>query len=197
MFVGSLDWLPNQDGVRYFVKRIWPDVRRQHPQAVFQIVGRNPTSSVVQLGKEPGVEVVGSVPDVRPYLSEAAVVVVPLLVGGGTRLKIYEALAMQKVVVSTPLGAEGLEVTPGQHLLLAEQPAEFAEAIHKLLTDVAFRNRLAEQAREFVVENYSAERVARQFEQVCLRTVEAAGGKPEHADRTEIPTTINAAGDST
>ena len=104
IFLGSMDWMPNQDGVKWFVREVWPAIRASHPQATFHIVGRNPPGDVRALSATPGVTVVGGVPDVRPHLAEAAVVVVPLLVGGGTRLKIYEAMAMGRAVVSTTIG---------------------------------------------------------------------------------------------
>lgn len=172
VFVGSMDWLPNQDGVCHFVEKIWPAVRAKCPDAQFRVVGRNPPPAVEQLAQVAGVEVMGTVPDIRPYLAEAAVAVVPLLVGGGTRLKIFEAMAMQKAVVSTPLGAEGLEVTSGQDVLLAEADADFADSLVELLHDTPKRNALAAAARQLVEENYSAESVARQFESICQATVD-------------------------
>lgn len=176
VFVGSMDWLPNEDGVRHFVDRIWPLIRRRRPQATFQIVGRNPTSSVRRLADVEGVEVVGTVPDVRPYQGAAAVVVVPLLVGGGTRIKIFEAMSMGKAVVSTPLGAEGLPVTAGEHLLLADEPEQFAGTVCELLEDQQRRDTLGAAARELVCAKYSAERVARQFEEICIKAVESKSG---------------------
>lgn len=173
VFVGSMDWLPNVDGVTHFVRSIWPLIRAKQPQARFQIVGRNPAPSVRRLTAEPGVEVLGGVPDVRPYLAEAAVVVVPLLVGGGTRLKIFEALAMETPVVSTPLGAEGLAVADGEHLLLAEEPQQFADAVVRLLEDGRLRSRLSESGRQLVLQKYSSEAVARQFETICAKVVGA------------------------
>ena len=173
VFVGSMDWLPNRDGVAHFVANVWPAIREKRPLATFQIVGRNPSPAVRQLGRVPGVEVVGTVPDTRPYLARAAVVVVPLLVGGGTRMKIYEAMAMAKPVVSTPLGAEGLDLNDGEHALLAESPAEFAGAVVRLLADRPRRRALGVAARRLVVESDSAEAVARQFEAICRTTVES------------------------
>lgn len=172
VFVGSLDWMPNQDGVAHFVNNIWPHVLRQHPQAHFQVVGRNPSESVKRLGGHNRVEVVGTVSDVRPFLQEAAVVVVPLRIGGGTRIKIFEAMAMRKAVVSTTLGAEGLPVEDEHHLLLADEPQEFARSVNTLISDTAKRDQLGAVARKTVEDNYSAEVVARQFESICQRTVE-------------------------
>ncbi len=179
VFVGSLDWLPNQDGVRYFVDEIWARVRERCSDATFQMVGRNPPADIERLADVPGVEVVGTVPDVRPYLAEAAVVVVPLRVGGGTRLKIYEAAAMQKAVLSTSLGAEGLDVTNREHIVIADEPATFATALVELLDDQHARDNLAAAARKLVAENYSSEVIAAQFEAICRRTVESAAPADE------------------
>ena len=169
VFLGSLDWLPNEDGLAYFVERIWPLVRRDRPSTRFEIVGRRPSRRVQEMSSVPGVEVVGTVPDVRPYLARAAVVVVPLLVGGGTRIKIFEAMAMRKAVVSTTLGAEGLDVEPNRHLLLADEPEAFARAVCELLADPSRRGGLGADALRLVQERFGAERVARQFESICLR----------------------------
>ncbi len=167
LFVGSLDWMPNQDGVADFVHQTWPLIRNARPSARFQIVGRHPSAAVQHLACEPGVEVVGTVPDVRPYLQKAAVIVVPLRVGGGTRIKIFEALSMQKAVVSTSLGAEGLPVTSGEHLLLEDQTSEFARVVVDLLERPQRRSELGMEGRRLVVENFSAEPVARRFQEIC------------------------------
>lgn len=174
-FVGSMDWLPNQDGVQHFVNKVWPKVVAAIPQASFQIVGRNPSPAIQRLAEQPGVEVTGSVEDIRPYMAQAEVVVVPLLVGGGTRLKIYEAMAMRKAIVSTPLGAEGLDVTDGENLLLCEAGEEFADKVIELLQDRERRDLIAQSAFDLVVNNYSAEAVARQFDDIC-RHLMAKGG---------------------
>ncbi len=114
VFTGSMDWLPNEDGMLYFVHEVLPLIRRDEPSATLSIVGRAPTPAIVKLGSEYGVEVTGRVDDVRPHMAAAAVYVVPLRIGGGTRLKIFEAMAMGKPVVSTTIGAEGLPVTSGR-----------------------------------------------------------------------------------
>jgi len=170
-FVASMDWLPNQDGAAWFVNEIWPRLRRQHPGIQFQLVGRNPSPLVQNLAQQEGVEVLGTVPDVRPYLAEAAVIVVPLLVGGGTRIKIFEAMAMEKPVVSTSIGAEGLKVTHDGHILLADTVDDFAAAVSRLLTSEQERRRIGQAARTLVDENFAAEPVARQFEAICRETV--------------------------
>jgi polysaccharide biosynthesis protein PslH len=172
VFIGSMDWLPNQDGVQFFLHDVWPRIRARQPDATFQVVGRDPPATLRRLSGRNGVEVAGTVPDVRPYLDEAAVVVVPILVGGGTRLKIYEAMAMGKAIVSTTIGAEGLVYTPGEHLLVADEPTAFADAVVNLLKAPQLRSQLGESARRLVNDCFSAETVARQFESICQATLQ-------------------------
>jgi glycosyltransferase involved in cell wall biosynthesis len=171
-FVGSMDWMPNQDGVTWFVSKVWPKVMAAHPRATFEIVGRNPPAAIRALATAPGVIVAGGVPDVRPHLAAAAVVVVPLLVGGGTRLKIYEAMATARPVVSTRIGAEGLPLVPGEHYLAADEPDAFADAVIQLLGDADRRRALGTAADRFVRERYGSEPVARQFDAICREVVE-------------------------
>ena len=170
VFVGSMDWLPNIDGAEYFVNDIFPLIRAKSPDAEFRIVGRNPTPAIGRLGEQPGVVVTGSVDDVRPELANATVVVVPLRIGGGTRLKIYEAMAMKKAVVSTTLGAEGLSVTHDADILLADEADSFANDVLRLIDDRDKRVTLEGQALA-VAERFSSERVARQFEAICKAAV--------------------------
>jgi glycosyltransferase involved in cell wall biosynthesis len=190
MFLGSMDWMPNQDGVRFFADQVWPKVLDRHPSAVFHIVGRNPPASVQELARRQGIEVLGSVPDVRPHLAEAAVVTVPLLVGGGTRLKIYEAMAMAKPVVSTTIGAEGLPVEHGVHFLQTDAPQAMADAIVDLLQDSALRQRIGGAADDFVRENYGSESVSRQFESICRRVV-ARASSPGSVPVSPFPSSIS------
>jgi glycosyltransferase involved in cell wall biosynthesis len=178
VFVGSLDWMPNADGIARFVDETWPLVRQAVPQARLAVVGRNPPRSVLRLSERPGVEIVGTVPDVRPYLARAAVVIVPLHVGGGTRLKVFSAMAMGKAIVSTALGAEGLGVTDGRDLLIADDPRQFAAGVERLLNDPELRARIGGNARAFVTQRFGSEVVARQFERICLDVVEAARRRP-------------------
>ncbi|MGQ0634371.1 MAG: glycosyltransferase [Planctomycetaceae bacterium] len=175
-FIGSMDWMPNQDGVKFFVDSVWPLVRQLRPSARFQIVGRSPPAEIAALQRAAGVEVLGGVPDVRPYLRDAAVVVVPLLVGGGTRLKIYEAMASGRAVVSTAIGAEGLPLTPGEHFLQADHAEAFAAAVVNLLEDRALRERLGRTADRFVRDRFGSATVARQFEAICISALEARTG---------------------
>nr|BBH95743.1 glycosyl transferase family 1 [Thermogemmatispora argillosa] len=163
LFTGSLDYYPNEQAVLSFARECWPLIRERVPAAEWWIVGRNPPLSVRRLARLPGVIVTGTVPDVRPYLAGASVVVVPLRIGSGTRLKILEALAMKKAVVSTTLGAEGLTVVSGRHLVLADAPEDFARAVISLLEDANRRQVLGEAGRRLVEQNYSWERCEEQL----------------------------------
>jgi len=142
VFVGSMDWQPNEDGVVWFANEVWPLVTRHIPDAVLRVVGRRPSDRVLAL-RTRGIEVTGDVVSVQPHLGEAALTVVPLRAGGGTRLKIFEAMAGGAPVVSTAIGAEGLDVEDGQDIVLANSEQQLAGAIVGLLNDPAHRTRLA------------------------------------------------------
>jgi glycosyltransferase involved in cell wall biosynthesis len=175
VFTGSMDWEPNVDAVDYFCSQIWPAIRKEFPDAIFQIVGRNPFPKVQRLASE-SVQVTGTVPSVAEYLERASVVVVPLRIGGGTRLKIFEAMAMGKALVSTSIGAEGLEVESGRDLLLADDATCFADAVLLLLRDAAIRRRL-EQAAVQLAAQYDWSRVVKQFAEVLSKlTVPSSTG---------------------
>ena len=160
VFTGSMDWLPNEDSMQFFCRDILPRIRAAEPDVRLSIVGRAPTPAVKRLAEDGGVHVTGSVDDVRPYIREAAIYIVPLRIGGGTRLKIFEAMAMGKAVVSTTVGAEGLPVTDGEHVILADQPETFAAAVVGLLRDPDRRAHIAAAARRLVVEQYDWSAVA-------------------------------------
>jgi glycosyltransferase involved in cell wall biosynthesis len=162
-----MDWLPNVDGVLYFVREILPLIRRHRPATTLAIVGRTPPPKILQLAAEDsGIQVTGTVPDIRPYLWNSAVSIVPLRIGGGTRLKIYEAMAAQIPVVSTTIGAEGLSVNPPQDIRIADTPDRFAAHCLELLGDPEIRARLSRSAWQMVNANFSWEHVARCFEKI-------------------------------
>ena len=165
VFTGSMDWLPNEDGMAYFVREILPLIRQSLPDATLSIVGRAPTPAVQRLAHESGVEVTGRVDDVRPHVAAGEVYVVPLRIGGGTRLKIFEAMSMAKAVVSTTIGAEGLPVTSGRDILIADEPARFADAVVGLVNRADERGRIERAARQLVVQKYDWTAVARDFEE--------------------------------
>jgi glycosyltransferase involved in cell wall biosynthesis len=154
LFVGSMDYHANADAVETFAKEIWPAIFKQNPQLKFTIVGRNPSSAICALANSSGVEVTGTVEDVRPFYSEAIAAVVPLRIGGGSRLKILEAMAAGVPVVSTRLGAEGLEVKDAVNILLAETTDDFCRAVSELVQNQILRQGLPHAARSFVRERY-------------------------------------------
>jgi glycosyltransferase involved in cell wall biosynthesis len=175
VFVGSMDWAPNVDAVNYFFKEILPRIRRRRPQASFAVVGRDPPPELLAASRtDAGITVTGRVPDVRPYLWGAKVAVVPLRVGGGTRLKIYECMAARTPVVSTRVGAEGLEVSHPETIRLADDPDQFAGRCLELLESDSQRERMAQAAWQLVASRFSSRQVARRFEEI-LEEVPAAG----------------------
>lgn len=168
IFVGSMDWLPNIDAASYFIKEVLPLVRREIASAEFYIAGNAPAKEVYDLARRSeGIIVTGTVDDLRGYIGKASVYVVPLRIGGGTRIKIYEAMAMGKAVVSTSIGAEGLSIINNENIIIADGENEFAEAVIRLLNDQEFRNRIERNARKYVEENCSWDRAAEAFSKYC------------------------------
>ena len=174
VFTGSMDWYPNEDGILHFIEAVLPRVRHEVPAATLTVVGRSPSARLRALAAAAGVHVTGLVDDVRPHMAEAAVYVVPLRIGGGTRLKIFEALSMAKAVVSTAVGAEGLPLAPGQHFLQADDPDGFAAAVTSLLRDSARRRAIGGAGRRLVEERYSWSKVVDEFENQCEEVIRHA-----------------------
>ena len=167
VFTGSMDWEPNIDAVAYFSQEVFPTIRAEFPSALFQIVGRSPHVQVRQLASD-SVQVTGTVPSVAEYLRDATLVVVPLRIGGGTRLKIFEAMAMGKAVISTSIGAEGLDVQSGRDLILADDAAALAHAINLLLRDPELR-RQYELAAAKLAARYDWSNIVQRFAEVLLQ----------------------------
>jgi polysaccharide biosynthesis protein PslH len=156
VFTGSMDWAPNHDAMEYFYREILPLIRIEEPEVEIWMVGRNPPASLTRLVKgDPKVHLTGRVEDVRPFIDQSSVYVLPMRTGSGTRLKVFEAMASGKAIVSTPVGAEGLPVTHGANLLLAAEPAEFAKAVIQLVRDVELRRRIEAGARALVERGFS------------------------------------------
>jgi glycosyltransferase involved in cell wall biosynthesis len=170
IFVGTLDYRPNIDALTWFADEILPLIRSQQPQVTVQIVGRNAAPAVQALAEYEGIELVGEVDDVRPYLEAAAVYVLPMRIGGGVRLKLLEAFAMHVPVVSTSLGAEGVEgLQAGEQALIADNPSHFAAAVLQLLADRAAATRLSVAARSLAATyNWAviAPRLANQYREL-------------------------------
>jgi len=173
VFTGSMDWFPNEDAMLYFVDAILPRIRSACPAITVSVVGRTPSVRLCEAVVAAGGQVSGAVPDVRPYVERNSVYIVPLRVGGGTRLKIFEALAMGKAVVSTSIGAEGLPIVDGIHFVRADEPQAFADAVIALLGDEGRRRALGDAGRRLVEDTYSWTQVARTFETACLETAHA------------------------
>jgi len=170
VFVGSMDWMPNIDGALWFVKEALPLIRERVPDCTLAIAGRRPTPELEELAsRDSKIVVTGSVPDIRPWLWGSKVSIVPLRVGGGTRIKIYEAMAAGVPVVSTRVGAEGLDVANGHTILLEDDPERFARACAALLLNKDEAARIAGAALEVVTRRYSWDNVARAFERLLER----------------------------
>lgn len=177
VFCGSMDWMANVDGIEFFHDRVWPLVKEQVPMAQMKVVGRNPPDALVRnIGKNSGDwEFTGFVDDVREHVAGAAVFVIPLRVGGGTRIKAFEAMAMGCPVVSTSVGIEGLPVIDGEHYLKADLEDDMAACVVSLMTDESKRMRMSVAARNLVDENFGFQKAAAVFEDICLRTANLRG----------------------
>ncbi|HXB99735.1 MAG TPA: glycosyltransferase [Terriglobales bacterium] len=175
-FVGAMDWEPNVDGVEYFCAEVWPAIKAEVPQARLRIVGRNPDRRVQKwasnsINNDNSIEVTGRVPSVVEHLRQSAVIIVPLRIGGGTRLKIYEAMATGKAVVSTTIGAEGLDVHHGHDIMLADDPRSFAQAVIMLLRDPELRRRYENAAAETAA-RYDWPAIGERFSEVLQSAAE-------------------------
>lgn len=165
IFSGTLNYRPNLDAVRYLIDEIWPLVRQRYPDARLTLTGNNQGVDTRALAK-PGVRLVGEVSDVRPYVSEAAVVAVPIRIGGGTRLKVLEGLAMGKAIVSTTVGCEGVAVRNGEHLMIADDASTFASRIFEMFEDQHLRDVLGQTGRRLVEASYSWELAGERLERL-------------------------------
>ena len=189
VFTGSMDWLPNEDAIFYFVDAILPLIKRQCPEISLEVVGRKSISRKLQAlaEKEKGLRLTGWVEDIRPFVARGSLCIVPLRIGGGTRLKIFEAMAMSKAVVSTTIGAEGLPVQAGENILLADTPKDFAAAVLSLLRDPIQRNRLGSAARTLVQEKYSWTKVAQDFAETLRGVADRSSGLRPLAGEAFLP----------
>jgi glycosyltransferase involved in cell wall biosynthesis len=182
VFVGGLTWFPNRDAIGYFCEQILPLVAAEVPGVTLTVVGKNPDARAVrEIAGNPRVRLTGLVDDVRPLIAQAAAYVVPLRVGGGTRLKILDALSMRKAIISTAVGCEGLEVAHGEHLLVADEPQAFAAQVVSVLRDRALARRLGAAGRMLVERRYEWRVIAGDLMQVY------AGARERHARRPLSP----------
>jgi glycosyltransferase involved in cell wall biosynthesis len=182
VFTGTLSYQPNTQGIAWFADRVWPEVLRDVPDATLDIVGRDPAASVRALDDRPGITVVGPVPEMGPYFDRAHAVIVPILAGAGIRVKIVEAMAAGRAIISTSLGWEGLpHLVPGEHLLVADEPAQFAQATIRLLREAELRRNLAAAARAVAEAHYDWRGLGDEQEAVLtdvVRDAAARGSRP-------------------
>jgi sugar transferase (PEP-CTERM/EpsH1 system associated) len=171
VFVGALDYHPNVDAVCWFCGNVWPEILQHRPAARIFLVGRRPVGSVRRLANVPGVQVVGQVADVRPYLAKAAAVVAPLRIARGVQNKVLEALAMEKAAIVSPQGLAGLKAEPGTHVLSASTPREWVNATLRLFEDENLRQQLGAAGRRYVQEKHDWDRCLMPLEGLlCLAT---------------------------
>jgi len=170
-FFGNMGYPPNIDAAIHFYRQIFPLIKKRLPRAKFLIVGRDPGEELLKLSSDPNIIATGYVKDVVPYYQKSSIVVVPLRAGGGTRGKILEAMALGRPVVSTSLGAEGLEVTHKENIMIADRPEDFATITIQLLRNGLIRTALIERAREFVESKHSwrkiADKLDRAYQETC------------------------------
>jgi len=179
VYVGGFTWYPNQDAIEYFCKEIFPAIRREAPDVVLRVIGRYRDNAVTAaLQAQGGVELCGLVDDIRPYVHGASAYIVPLRIGGGTRLKILDALAMGKAIVSTAIGCEGIAVTPDHDILVADEPATFAQAVLSLLNDPARAKALGQHGRTLVEQRYDWRALGATLDAACTAACASASTKP-------------------
>ncbi len=175
LFVGSMDYHANIDAVTWFARSVWPAISRRFPALQFAIVGRSPSREIRMLASKK-IQVTGTVEDVRPFYANALAVVVPLRVGGGTRLKILEAMAMGVPVISTTLGAEGIAIENGKNILLADSDEQMTDALERIANDCAFRRALTEAARDLVLKRYDWTAIGNQLYEAHSQLAQARAG---------------------
>ena len=172
IFCGSMDWLPNEDAILFFIKDILPRIKNRIPGIKLNVVGRNPSPSLQKfIRKYPEIHLTGWVKDIRPYIAASSLYVVPMRIGGGTRLKIYEAMAMGKTIISTSVGAEGLPAENGKHLIIENDPIKFSNRIIALLNDNDKRKKIGETAAGYVRQKFAWREVAERYAEICQRTM--------------------------
>jgi len=186
VFTGSMDWHPNEDAILYFIDSILPHIQKSLPAVTLTVAGRNPSPLLQSVATRTGVRLTGTVDDIRPFIARAAVYVVPLRIGGGTRLKIFEALAMGKAIVSTTIGAEGLPLVEGHHVLRADEPVKFAEQVVYLLENQQQREQLGKAGRTLVEESYSWAKVATEFEARCRSALPVNALTPSASEKLSV-----------
>jgi glycosyltransferase involved in cell wall biosynthesis len=171
LFLGSLDWLPNVDAFNWFYYNIFPSLKTKYPDVVLTVIGKNPPEEMLNI-KDPSVSMLGMVEDIRSYLKCSNVCVVPLRIGGGMRIKILEMFAAGKAIVSTTIGAEGIDVNNEKHLLIANDEVSIVNAISKIFNDKNLMKHISENGYNLVCEKYSWSKIAEQFEKLYTLVID-------------------------
>ncbi len=176
VFTGSINWLPNIEALEWFLAESWPKIAEACPGVSLKVIGRNPDAGLVEAAKRAGANwnFTGFVDDVRPHIHGGDLSIIPLRIGGGTRLKAYEAMALGSPLISTALGVEGLPIDDGEHCLMADSAEAFADACIELLKDGDQRTRIRKAARQVVEDRFSSKKVAEVFETICLDAIAKA-----------------------
>lgn len=178
VFVGDLSWLPNVDALLWFYARVWPRIKKAFLQVKFYVIGRRPPQKIRKLSKkDQNIMVTGFVTDVRPYVAKCSVYIVPLRIGGGMRLKILEAMAMERPVVATSVGAEGIMATDRENIMIADSEANFAERVIELLKDANVRRRLAQGGKRLVEQEYRWESIVEGLEKEYIKVLDERGNR--------------------
>jgi polysaccharide biosynthesis protein PslH len=178
IFAGRTDWLPNIDGLKFFCQEILPLIKKEIKDVRLTIIGKTRLNNVGAIHELPlqtvnDVTHLGFVEDVRPHIGKAAVYIVPLRIGGGTRLKILDAMAMGKAIVSTSIGAEGIDVTHGKNILIADTPEDFSKQVVRVLNDSKLRESLGAEGRKLVEEKYSWDIIGKKMDEVYTTAYES------------------------
>jgi len=166
LFVGTFKWLPNVDAVKLLVREIWPRIIKKLPQVRLKIVGFSPTKEIIKFGRDPKIEVLGKVEDIRQAYGQAHVLLAPIRSGKGTRYKVLEAMATGTPIVSTKLGVEGIDVAPGKEVLVGDTPKELAELTVKVLKDEKLQGKMARAGRQLVKERYNWQSISRELDRI-------------------------------
>jgi len=174
IFVGSMKWLPNIDAVLWFCNEFWSKLKKVFPEVKLYVVGQKPSKEITELGKkDKDIIITGFVKDIRPYVAKSSLYIVPLRIGGGMRLKILEAMAMGKPVISTSIGAEGIEAVDEKDIIIADDVERFVEKIIELLKDKNYRRKIAQNGEKLVKEKYRWESIVKKLEKEYMEAIES------------------------
>jgi glycosyltransferase involved in cell wall biosynthesis len=170
IFAGRLDQYSNRESILYFCEKVWPLIKIKHPDVRFTIIGNNPPAKLAEIaGNDKNIELLGYVDDVRPYFANAMISVCPIKDGGGTRIKILDALAMGMPIVSTSIGCEGIDVTSGADVLIADTPEKFADKVDWIITDAGKRQSMSNYARKTAEDKYSWKAIGEKLDRLYSR----------------------------